>query len=111
MEKFLFPELLGTGRFFQIGFDHPAFWAYFTGTFEMACGASMLFGLFVRLAALPLIIIMITAFVTTKWPILLTKGFWAMIHEYRTDFAMTILLVYLLISGAGGWSMDSNLNK
>jgi putative oxidoreductase len=49
---------------------------------------------------------MLTAFVTTKWPILVNKGFWTMAHEYRTDFAMTLLLIYLLIYGAGKWSID-----
>jgi uncharacterized membrane protein YphA (DoxX/SURF4 family) len=107
----LFPELLGTGRFLQIGFSHPAFWAYFTGTFEIICGAFVLFGLFTRVAATPLLIIMITAFVTTKWPILLHKGFWAMAHEYRTDFAITLLLIYLLFYGSGSCSIDSRISK
>jgi len=52
-----------------------------------------------------------TAFVTTKYPILIDKGFWAMAHEYRTDFAMTLLLIYLLIYGAGNWSVDSKILK
>ena len=29
IQKYLFPELLGTGRFIKLGFAHPAFWAYF----------------------------------------------------------------------------------
>lgn len=107
--KFLFPELVGTGRFEKIGFSDPAFWAYFTGTFEMVCGALVLLGLFIRIAAIPLFIIMITAFVTTKWPILVNSGFWQMAHEYRTDFALTLLLIYLLIYGAGKWSLDSKI--
>ena len=111
IQKYLFPELLGTGRFLQIGFSHPAFWAYFTGTFEVICGTFVLFGLFTRVAAIPLLIIMITAFVTTKWPILLHKGIWAMAHEYRTDFAMTLLLIYLLFYGSGSYSIDSRISK
>ncbi len=111
IQKFLFPELLGTGRFEKIGFSDPAFWAYFTGTFEIICGTFVLIGLFVRLASVPLFIIMITAFVTTKWPMLMAKGFWAMAHEYRTDFAMTLLLIYLLINGGGRWSVDSKIIK
>ena len=109
MQKYLFPELLGTGRFLQIGFNHPAFWAYFTGTFEIVCGVCVLVGLFIRLAAIPLIIIMLTAFITTKWPILITKGFWALAHEYRTDFALTLLLIFICIYGSGTWSLDSRL--
>jgi putative oxidoreductase len=111
IQKYLFPELVGTGRFEKIGFTDPAFWAYLTATFEIICGTLVLIGLFIRFASIPLLIIMMTAFVTTKWPILIDKGFWAMVHEYRTDFAMTFLLVYLFIYGAGRWSFDFSLFK
>lgn len=111
IQKYLFPELLGTGRFLKIGFSDPAFWAYFTGTFEIICGLFVLIGFLTRLATIPLFIIMITAFITTKWPILIDKGVWAMFHEYRTDFAMTILLIYLVIYGGGSWSVDFNLSN
>jgi putative oxidoreductase len=110
IQKFLFPELLGTGRFLRIGFTNPGFWAYFTGTFEVICGTLVLLGLLTRIASIPLFIIMVTAFVTTKWPILLDKGFWSMVHEYRTDFALTLSLVYLFLAGSGKWSVDSCLS-
>jgi putative oxidoreductase len=109
IQKFLFPELLGPGRFLKIGFHDPAFWAYFTGVFEILCGALLLIGYLTRPASVPLLIIMITAFITTKIPILAEKGFWSMAHEYRTDFACTLLLIYLLIAGGGRWSVDSKL--
>jgi uncharacterized membrane protein YphA (DoxX/SURF4 family) len=109
IQKFLFPEQVGTGRFEKIGFSDPAFWAYFAATFEIICGTLVLLGLWIRLAAIPLLIIMFTALVATKLPILAEKGFWSMAHEYRTDFAMTLLLVYLVIYGAGAWSLDSGL--
>jgi uncharacterized membrane protein YphA (DoxX/SURF4 family) len=109
IQKYLFPELLGTGRFLKIGFSDPSFWAYFTGAFEIVCGALVLLGLLTRLASIPLFIIMLVAFVTTKWPMLIAKGFWITAHEYRTDFAMTLLLVYLLIYGSGRWSIDSKI--
>jgi putative oxidoreductase len=99
IQKFLFPELLGTVRFEKIGFSDPAFWAYFTGSFEIVCGTSVLLGFRIRLASIPLLIVMMTAFVTTKWPILTDKGFWNFAHEYRTDFAMTCLLIWILIYG------------
>jgi uncharacterized membrane protein YphA (DoxX/SURF4 family) len=111
IQKFLFPELLGTGRFLKIGFSEPAFWAYFTGTFEIICGTLILIGFLSRLASIPLLIVMITAFITTKWSMLIGKGFWVMAHEYRTDFAMTLLLVFMLIYGSGAWSIDSKINK
>ena len=106
IQKFLFPELDGTGRFLKIGFSDPAFWACFTGTFEIICGTLMIPGLFTRFATIPLFIIMMTAFVTTKIPILSDKGFWPLAHEYRTDFAMTLSLIFLFLKGGGMWSLD-----
>jgi uncharacterized membrane protein YphA (DoxX/SURF4 family) len=111
IQKFLFPELTGTGRFEKIGFTDPAFWAYFTAILEIGCGLFILPGLLTRFAAVPLLIIMITAFITTKLPILQEKGFWQFAHDYRTDFAMTILLFYLIIYGSGRLSLDSSIDK
>ena len=111
IQKFLFPELVGAGRFEKIGFTNPEFLAAFVATFEIVCGILVLLGLFTRLASIPLLIIMGTALVTTKIPILLNKGFWSMAHESRTDFAMTVLLIYLLIYGAGKLSFDFNILK
>lgn len=107
IQKFLFPELVGAWRFEKIGFSNPEFLAAFVATFEMICGILVIIGLLTRLASFPLLIIMATALVTTKIPVLLNKGFWSMAHESRTDFAMTLLLIYLLIYGAGKWSVDS----
>jgi len=111
IQKYLFPEMLGTGRFLKIGFSNPAFWAYFTGAFEIICGVLIIFGILVRLVSIPPFIIMIVAFITTKWPILMDKGFWPFAHEYRTDFAMTLLLVYLIAYGAGKWPENSKTGK
>ncbi len=55
IQKFLFPDLLGPGRFMKIGFTYPAFWAYFTGTFEIICGLLVLLGCMIRLASIPLL--------------------------------------------------------
>jgi uncharacterized membrane protein YphA (DoxX/SURF4 family) len=75
IQKYLFPELVGTGRFLQIGFSHPAFWAYFAGTFEIICGTFVLFGLFTRVAAVPLCIIMITDISAYLWQWQMVAGF------------------------------------
>ena len=111
IQKYLFPELLGTGRFLKIGFYDPAFWAYFTGACEMLCGILIVLGLFIRLATIPPFIVMIVAFVTTKWPMLIDKGFWVFAHEYRTDFAMTLLLIFLFIYGTGMKSYNSRISN
>src|SRR5438034_1456568 len=54
---------------------------------------------------IPLIIIMLVAICTTKIPIFLNKGFWAMAHEARTDWSMLLGSIFLLIVGAGPWSV------
>jgi len=109
IQKYLFPELLGTGRFMKIGFGNPAFWAYFTGSFEIVCACFILSGFLTRLFSIPLLIIMVVAFITTKYTLLMERGFWIFAHEYRTDFAMTMLLLLLLYSGGGNLSSDKKL--
>jgi putative oxidoreductase len=106
IQKFLYPEIVGVGRFEKIGFENPEFWAHFVAGFEVFCGALVLIGFLTRLAAIPLLTIMATALISTKIPILLNEGFWFMAHAARTDFAMTMLLIFLLIYGAGRYSVD-----
>lgn len=104
--KYKLLEWLGPGRFTEIGFNRSFFWAYLTGAIEISCGILILSGLFTRLASIPLLIIMISAFITTKLPVLISKGFWTFAHEYTTDFALTLLLILLIIHGGGKWSAD-----
>jgi uncharacterized membrane protein YphA (DoxX/SURF4 family) len=83
--------------------------APFVGLVEVICGALILLGLLTRMAAITLIIDMIVAVSTTKIPILLDKGFWSMAHEARTDYSMLLGSVFLLLVGAGAWSLDARL--
>jgi putative oxidoreductase len=100
--KFTDPKM-GVLRFAKIGFAHPAFTAHFTGTFEIVCGALVLAGLWVRLASIPLLIVNLTAIATTKIPELSQpgRGFWFVVSEARTDFAMLMGLLFLLAVGGG----------
>ena len=109
IQKFLFPGALGVGRFTKIGIAAPEIMAPFVGVVEIGCGALLLLGLLTRLAAVPLIIDMLVAIATTKIPILLKSGFWAMAHEARTDYAMLLGCLFFLVVGAGRWSMDARL--
>lgn len=109
IQKFLMPEVVGAGRFERIGFESFEFLASFVATFEILCGILLLVGFAVRLSSIPLLIIMFTAIATTKIPILVEDGFWVMAHASRTDFAMTMLLIYLIIYGAGKRSIDALL--
>jgi putative oxidoreductase len=107
IQKFLFPADVGAGRFEKIGFANHELVAQFVACFEIACGALVLLGLATRLAVIPLTVIMLTAIVTTKFPILQQSGFWKMAHEARTDWAMLLGAIFLLIVGAGPMSIDA----
>ena len=109
IQKFLFADTLGAGRFEKIGLPMPVFLGSFVGSFEIICGILLLVGLLTRLASIPLIIIMIVAILTTKTEILDEKGFWAMLHESRTDWSMLLGSVFLLIKGGGLWSLDNSI--
>jgi len=122
IQKFLFPEILGAGRFANIGIPYPELMGPFVGTVEVTCGVLIILGFLTRPAAVPLIIIMVTAIVSTKlptwtgrdlWIFHVTKiaryGFWSMAHEARDDFLMLLGSLYLLIAGAGQWSVDAAL--
>jgi putative oxidoreductase len=109
IQKFLFPLILGSGRFEKLGLPFPEFLGSFVGTFEVLCGALVLLGLLTRLASLPLIIIMFVAIVTTKVDIFVHEGFWKMLHESRTDWSMLLGCIFLLIEGGGKWSLDKKL--
>lgn len=88
LQKFLFPEELGVGRFAKIGLPTPEVLAPFVGACEIAFGSLVLLGLPARLAAIPLLLIISVALATTKFPLLVERGFWHMAHEARTDASM-----------------------
>jgi uncharacterized membrane protein YphA (DoxX/SURF4 family) len=124
IQKFIYPAMRGSGRFENMGFPAPEFFATFVGIFEILSGACLLLGLFTRIAAFSMLINMTVAIVITKLPIafgesfgpfllreLKTYGFWSMAHEMRTDFAMWLGSLFLLIKGAGKWSLDLLLAK
>ncbi len=110
LQKFLFPADVGAGRFAQIGLPSPEFLAPFVGSFEIACGALVLLGLLTRLAVLPLLTVISVALYTTKLPIFVKSGFWKMAHEARTDFSMLLGALFLLVVGAGAFSLDAWLH-
>jgi uncharacterized membrane protein YphA (DoxX/SURF4 family) len=110
--KYIDPHV-GVLRFTRIGFPYPNFTAHFVGTFEIVCGLLVLLGLFTRLASIPLLITILTAIATTKIPELWrpAQGFWFMVSDARTDFAMTMSLLFLISGGAGAWSLDASFGS
>ena len=111
IQKFLFADTLGAGRFAKIGLPSPEFLGSFVGSFEIVCGALILPSLLTRFASIPLIIIMLVAIATTKAEVLADKGFWEMLHGSRTDWAMLLGSIFLLIKGGGFWSLDKRIMK
>ncbi|WKD51240.1 DoxX family protein [Microbulbifer spongiae] len=119
LQKLLFADILGAGRFAGIGIPLPGFFGPFVGVVECLCGLMIIFGVATRLATIPLIITMCVALLSTKLPILLGHdwwifrvselgryGFWSAQHEARADMVMLLSLIFLLIAGAGRWSVD-----
>jgi len=109
IQKFLFPAALGVGRFTKIGIPAPQFFAPFVGVVEIVCGTLLIVGLVTRLAAIPLMIDISVAIITTKIPMLSAAGFWSMAHEARTDYCMLLGLVFLLLVGSGPFSIDRRI--
>lgn len=110
IQKFLFPALRGAGRFEKIGLPSPEFLGSFVGSFEVICGLLIVLGLFTRLAAVPLLVIMLVAIATTKAETLAKNGFWEMMHGSRTDWAMLLGSIFLIIKGGGKWSIDKRIS-
>ncbi|HLW55018.1 MAG TPA: DoxX family protein [Candidatus Angelobacter sp.] len=111
IKKFLFAAQWGAGRFAKIGIPAPHIMAPFVGVVEIVGGLLLLAGLLTRPAAIALIIDITVAICTTKIPILLKSGFWPMEAEARTDYSMLLGLIFLLIVGAGAWSLDARLAR
>ena len=110
IQKFLFPGDLGVGRFIKIGIPSPEVMAPFVGVCEILCGALLLVGLLTRFASLVMFINISVAIVTTKIPLLVSKGFWNFAHEARVDYAMLLGSLFLLVAGAGGLSVDARID-
>lgn len=124
IQKFLYPAEVGAGRFARIGIPQPELLGPAVGGIEIVCGTLVLIGLFTRFAVVPLLGVMAAAIVTTKVPILLGQelgpfqlrslpyyGFWGFAHETRTDFAMVMGSLFLLIAGPGPLSLDARRRR
>ncbi|HET6556201.1 MAG TPA: DoxX family protein [Prolixibacteraceae bacterium] len=105
IQKFLYPNSLGVGRFIKIGIPYPEYLAPFVGGIEIMGGILLLIGLFTRIGSFLLFINICVAILTTKFP-LLQNSFWTFAHESRTDFSMFIGTLFLCIKGGGYWSVD-----
>lgn len=116
--KFLYPSM-GVNRFNLLGFPLPQVTADFIGGLEIIGGICLLLGIFTNLFALIFAIEMIVAFLSTKIAMYLGSsplplppvppqiGFWAVIHESRSDYTQFLAMIFLMIVGPGKASLDA----
>lgn len=120
--KFAYPNQ-GVGRFTKLGFPFPEFTAHFVATGEIIGGIFLLFGIFTRFTAFYFIIQMAVAILSTKISLYLGTsplplppappkvGFWAVLHEIRSDYAQILTSIFLMIEGPGKRSVEYELKK
>lgn len=113
----------GVGRFTKLGMPFPGMTADFVGWLEIVGGLLLLSGLLTRLIAIPFIIEMIVAMVSTKIALYLGTsplplppspprvGIWAVLHEVRSEYAQLLTTGFLMINGPGKWSLDALLAR
>ena len=113
----------GVGRFTKLGMPFPIFTADFVGSLEIVGGLLLMAGLLTRWMAIPFVIEMIVAMLSTKISLYLGTsplplppappkiGAWAVLHEIRSEYAQMMVVLYLLINGPGKWSLDALLAR
>jgi putative oxidoreductase len=93
--------------FTSLGIPAPQLQAPFVASVELGCGTLVLIGLLTRLAAIPLIATMIVAILTARLKDVTDLGDFFSLSEYL----FIVLLVWLIVKGAGAVSLDWLLVK
>ncbi len=99
--------LLGTADFFAVkmGLTPGMFWATLAGIGEFGGGLLLLFGLFTRLGALSVALVMLVAILKVHW------GAFFLPTGAEFAFSLFCSALALLIIGGGKFSLDARLQK
>ncbi len=109
----------GVGRFTKLGIPFPGPTAHFVAVLEIVGGLLLMAGFLTRVIAIPFVIEMIVAILSTKISLYLGTsplplppsppqvGPWAVLHEVRSDYAQIMSALFLLVAGPGPWSVDA----
>ncbi len=115
--KFVFPNQ-GVGRFTKLGFPAAHFMATADGGLEIIGGTLLMLGFLTRPLAVLFVIEMLVAMASTKIPLYLGTsplplppvppqvGFWAVLHEIRSEYAQLACCLFMLLVGPGRWSLE-----
>lgn len=108
--KFFRPEELGAERFEALGLPFPHYLAQLVGVIEIGGGAAILLNVYAGDAAFALLVIIVTALLATKFPILLGRplgpfpleslkeyGWLSFFHQARADFCLIFCLLAIVI--------------
>jgi putative oxidoreductase len=111
----------GVGRFTKLGLPFPQATANMVGVLEIVGGILLITGFLTRVIAIPFVIEMLVAILSTKISLYLGTsplplppvppriGLWAVLHEVRSEYAQLMTTFFLLLAGPGGWSLDALL--
>jgi putative oxidoreductase len=120
--KFLYTNQ-GGGRFTKLGIPFPGPTAHFVAVLEIVGGLLLISGFLTRVIAVPFVVEMIVAILSTKISLYLGTsplplppappqfGAWAVLHEIRSDYAQIMSVLFLMIAGPGPWSVDAILAR
>jgi putative oxidoreductase len=113
----------GVGGFTKLGLPFPGATADFIAVLEIVGGILLLLGLGTRLIAIPFMIEMLVAMLVTKISLFLGTsplppppapplvGFWAVLHEIRSEYAQLLTVPFLFIAGPERLSLDAVLGR
>jgi uncharacterized membrane protein YphA (DoxX/SURF4 family) len=111
----------GVGRFTKLGFPAPEATADLVALLEIVGGLLLLAGFLTRWISIPFLILMVGAMLSTKIDMFLgtsplplpssppLTGFWAVLHEIRSEYAQLLTVLFLFLAGPGPWSVDAVL--